>query len=191
MSRWSYRRYDASFFLAREAARAASSPGIDRAAGFDRLIRTGVSHAESSFTCETTIWSIASWSSVADVFFFGISKWPKLVTVAIPRVAPVLLEFVALEITFKLSRREPIPVDQALFYPYARPQRAGSGVPGSDGAPPSESNPKPGSGPYERPCPRHVLAPDLQHSPDQPARNGMVTAWCAGRSISTKRRIES
>src|ERR1035441_6918169 len=40
--------------LARNAARAASSPGSERAAGVDRFTRTAASQADSSLACATT-----------------------------------------------------------------------------------------------------------------------------------------
>lgn len=58
--------------LARNAARAAGSPGSERAAGSDRFTRNGASQADSSLACETTSRSIPSWSSVVAFLFFGV-----------------------------------------------------------------------------------------------------------------------
>jgi G3E family GTPase len=46
--------------LAKKAARAAKSPGMDTQAGFDRLTGTGASQAESFSDCEITSRSMAS-----------------------------------------------------------------------------------------------------------------------------------
>jgi len=55
--------------LARNAARAASSPERKSEAGFDSLTRTGASQADSSLTCETTSRSILSWWCVMAFLF--------------------------------------------------------------------------------------------------------------------------
>jgi hypothetical protein len=58
--------------LAKKAARAANSRGIDREVGFERLTWRGASQAESSSDYETTIRSMASSLSEVVFFFFGV-----------------------------------------------------------------------------------------------------------------------
>src|ERR1700691_67923 len=56
--------------LARNAARAASSPGSDSAARFDRLTRIAASQADPSLACAITSRLIASWSGAVALLFF-------------------------------------------------------------------------------------------------------------------------
>src|ERR1022692_2569493 len=58
--------------LARNAARAAGSPGRERAPASARFPRNGASQADSSLACETTSRSIPSWSSIVAFLFFGV-----------------------------------------------------------------------------------------------------------------------